>query len=110
MGIQVSSYCQCQSASTRSIDRFEFLSARALEALVGRKQCGDNSVISPAFQTRFLDWAGSDAVHGAGFQIHKNSSWDKLASRCQLGSLGLFFWRQTHGLVVVNLNSFHLKL
>ena len=74
------------------VDEFGSLSVVTLGPVVTGSGLSEDEVV---WSEELSEWSGSDGVHGAGFEIHKNCSWDVTA---------------TSGLVVVNVDSFELKV
>jgi len=74
------------------VDEFGSLSVVTLGPVVTGSGLSEDEVV---WSEELSEWSGSDRVHGAGFEIHKDGSWDVTA---------------TSGLVVVNVDSLELKV
>jgi len=74
------------------VDEFGSLSVVTLGPVVTGSGLSEDEVV---WSEELSEWSGSDGVHGAGFEIHKDGSWDVTA---------------TSGLVVVNIDSLELKV
>jgi hypothetical protein len=74
------------------VDKLSSLSVVTLGPVVTGSGLSEDEVV---WSEELSEWSGSDGVHGAGFEIHKDGSWDVTA---------------TSGLVVVNVDSLELKV
>merc|ERR1712099_216819 len=74
------------------VDELGSLSVVTLGPVVTGTGLSEDEVV---WSEKLSEWSGSDGVHSAGFEIHKNCSWDVTA---------------TSGLVVVNVDSLELKV